>query len=118
MGGVNSKTRKRKIKSNNNNNFHDNDNSNDNNYLFSNRRISSESSNSSKSFEQCNVIKTYGNRKYFSGENARDIFPIDNDELKRLELTHFWNKELWKDNAFLLPVDEVFSRNAKVLDIG
>jgi len=35
-----------------------------------------------------------------------------------LELTHFWNKELWNEEAFLLPVDEVFNRNAKVLDIG
>jgi hypothetical protein len=121
MGGVISKDKKRKSKKLNNN-FHIKDN--DNNYL-STRRISSESSlsySSSKSmnsFVQCNeLIKTYGNRKYINGENVRDIFPIDKDELERLELTHFWSKELWNEEAFLLPVDEVFHRNAKVLDIG
>lgn len=126
MGATNSTSKKRLSKRFHNNNFLINDSynrfNNNNNFASSKRRISSEStlsSHSTNSFDRyTELIKTCGNRKYFNREHVKDIFPTDNDELKRLELTHIWNKELWEGQSFLLPVDEVFSRNAKVLDIG
>jgi hypothetical protein len=126
MGATNSTTKKRLSKRFHNSihlNLNDNyDRFNNNNNFIPSRRISSESTLSSlsnNSFERCNnLTRTYGNRKYFNREHVRDIFPTDNDELRRLELTHIWNKELWEGQSFFLPVDEVFSRNAKVLDIG
>ncbi|CAG8725820.1 3623_t:CDS:2, partial [Funneliformis caledonium] len=100
MGAINSKTRYKNKK------------------LFVHKNCVSERRSSSESFEQCNELKTFGNRKYLNGDNVRYIFPIDHDELKRLELTHTWNKALWNEQSFALPACEVFNRNAKILDIG
>ncbi|CAB4374097.1 unnamed protein product [Rhizophagus irregularis] len=124
MGATNSTSKRRLSKRFHNNNFLINDSYDrfSNNIPSSKRRISSEStisSHSTNSFDRCTeLIKTFGSRKYFNRDHVKDIFPTDNDELKRLELTHIWNKELWEGQSFFLPVDEVFSRNAKVLDIG
>ncbi|CAJ0909134.1 9966_t:CDS:2 [Entrophospora sp. SA101] len=62
------------------------------------------------------------NRKYFKtddeNQNIRYVFPLDNDEIDRLQTQHFIQKHVWGGN-FSAPIESILSNeNSKILDVG
>jgi len=69
---------------------------------------------STTSESSIDLFRTINDRKFINQENAKEILPVDDDESDRINLVHFFKKELWPRSkaTFSSPVKEKFISGA------
>ncbi|CAH1760837.1 20794_t:CDS:2, partial [Entrophospora sp. SA101] len=66
------------------------------------------------------LFKKINDRKFINQDDAKEILPVDDDETDRINLVHFFKKELWPQSkaSFSSPVKEILRSGAEILDAG